>query len=91
MGLACKAEAPLCNKGSTQRSGSQGVEYRNLDHHRAVVHVLVGYVASLVITHVVWCYRLTSCVSAARKRIAHLWVLAHVVVWFVVGYVHSRR
>ena len=41
VGLMCKAEAPLCDKGSTQTSGSQGVEYRNLDHHRVptVLHV----------------------------------------------------
>ena len=53
------------------------------------VHVLVGCVACLVIAHVVRCYRLISCVSAACKRISHLWVLAHVLVWFVVGYVLS--
>ena len=34
VGLTCKAEAPLCGKGSTQTSGSQGAEYRNLDHYR---------------------------------------------------------
>ena len=41
-GLTCKAEAPLCDKESTQTSGSQGAEYRNLDHRRAAPHGCTG-------------------------------------------------
>ena len=37
VGLKCKAEAPLCDKGSNQTFGSQGAEYRDLDQHRVML------------------------------------------------------